>query len=124
MPLISASKFVVGVAELGIATSNGPTDVCKTPAPPAPVPPPIPYPNLSTTAPPGPGFMTKTLPLGAPGMNKSSQTALSNGDNAGVALGIVSGMVMGKAAMMMASTDVDGEGDGLARTMDATMGNG
>ncbi len=67
-------------------------DVCLTPAAPAPVP--IPYPNIAMgpTAIPN---QVKVLMLGAPAHNLGTQIPMSNGDNAGVATGVASGMVMG-----------------------------
>ena len=67
-------------------------DVCKTPTPAGPVP--IPYPNMSmgmTSAPPCP----KVFFGGTPAHNMNTFGTISNGDNAGVAGGVASNMVMG-----------------------------
>ncbi|MEW6122665.1 MAG: DUF4150 domain-containing protein [Pseudomonadota bacterium] len=92
-------------------TSQGPSpamsmafpDVCKTPVGPAVVP--IPYPNISlaNTAVP---TQTKVLLMGMPAHNLSTQTPLSNGDNAGVLMGVVSSLVMGPKASAMGSTNL------------------
>lgn len=92
-------------------TSQGPTpamsmafpDVCKTPVGPAVVP--IPYPNLSlaNTAVP---TQTKVLLMCMPAHNLTTQTPLSNGDNAGVLMGVVSSLVMGPKASAMGSTNL------------------
>ncbi|MFO0629631.1 MAG: DUF4150 domain-containing protein [Polyangiales bacterium] len=66
-------------------------DVCLTPTP-APVP--IPYPNIAmgpTAANPVPNVMFTCMPA----HNMATVIPLSNGDNAGVAMGVASGMVMG-----------------------------
>lgn len=75
-------------------------DVCLTPAVPAPVP--IPYPNIAMgpTAVPS---QVKTLILAMPMHNMATTTPLTNGDNAGVALGVASGMVMGPSRHVIGS---------------------
>jgi hypothetical protein len=76
-------------------------DVCLTP----PVPVPIPYPNvaLGPTAIPS---QVKVLILAAPQHNLRTVTPLTNGDNAGVALGVASGSVMGPSRHLTASFTV------------------
>ncbi|MEW6256042.1 MAG: DUF4150 domain-containing protein [Pseudomonadota bacterium] len=91
-------------------TSQGPApamdmafpDVCKTPAGPAVVP--IPYPNiaLSNTAIPS---QVKLLLCAMPAHNLSTQIPLSNGDNAGVLMGVASNLVMGPKSAAMGSTN-------------------
>ncbi len=66
-------------------------DVCLTPMP-APVP--IPYPNIAM-GPMGVPAAYNILFMAAPAHNLSTVVPLSNGDNAGVAMGVASGMVMG-----------------------------
>ena len=121
MPLLSANKMVACVSS--VHTAMAPVDVCLTPAPPAP-PIPIPYPNISMSAMMGPGFTTKTFALGTPIWTKNGKTALSNGDNAGVNGGVMSGRFMGMCEIVMASFDVKAEGGGVARTGDMSDGNG
>jgi hypothetical protein len=123
MPLINANKFVASVASGHTSTTTGPTDICKTPAPPAPVPPPLPYPNVGLSATMGPGYTTKTLVMGTPMWTKKGKCALSNGDQPGVALGIMSSKIMGMCEITMASTDVDAEGGAVTRTMDSSNNN-
>lgn len=76
-------------------------DVCNTPVGPAIVP--IPYPNiaLGSTAIP---TQVKFLTLGMPAHNLATTIPLSNGDNGGLGLGVLSGLVMGPGAAMMGST--------------------
>jgi hypothetical protein len=66
-------------------------DVCLTPTP-APVP--IPYPNieLGPTAIPN---VVNVLIMGMPAHNMGTVTPMTNGDNAGVSMGVASGTVMG-----------------------------
>ena len=67
-------------------------DVCLTPTPAGPVP--IPYPNIAmgpTAVPAAPNILF----MCAPAHNMATTIPLSNGDNAGVATGVASGMVMG-----------------------------
>lgn len=66
-------------------------DVCLTPCP---VPVPVPYPNLAL----GPTAIPNAfniLFMGTPAHNMATTTPLTNGDNAGVSLGVASGTVMG-----------------------------
>jgi hypothetical protein len=121
MALFSANKLVASVASGHTAVSQGPNDLCKTPAPPAPVLPPLPYPNVALLATMGPGYTTKTMAIMTPMWTKSGKSALSNGDQPGVALGMVSSMIMGMCEITMASTDVDAEGGGVMRTIDSSL---
>ena len=73
-------------------------DVCLTP----PVPTPIPYPNMAA----GPMAVPaayNVLFMATPAHNLSSTVPLTNGDNAGVATGVASGMVMGPSRHLTAS---------------------
>jgi len=75
---------------MGIDT--GFPDVCLTPSPAGPVP--IPYPNVAT-GPMGVPAAYKVLSMGTPTHNMMTVVPLTNGDNAGVATGVASGVVMG-----------------------------
>lgn len=85
----------------------GAPDVCKTPAPPIPSPIPIPYPNIAAgpTALP-PTACLKVLLTAGPAHTLMTTIPMSNGDNAGVALGLVSNMVMGPSRHQIGSTNV------------------
>ncbi len=122
MPLFSAGKMVACMASGHVAVSQGPNDVCKTPTPAGPVP--MPYPNVALSATLGPGMTTKTLTMGTSIWTKKGKTALSNGDQPGVALGVMSNKIMGMCEMLTASPDVSVEGGGVARTLDKTNSNG
>jgi hypothetical protein len=119
MPLVNQKKFVASVSSGHTAVSSGPLDMCKTPTPGGPVP--MPYPNVALSATMGPGYTTKTLVMGTPMWTKKGKSALSNGDQPGVALGVVSNKIMGMCAITSASNNVDAEGGDVARTGD--MGN-
>jgi hypothetical protein len=121
MPLINQKKLCASVSSGHTAVATGPLDFCKTPTPGGPVP--MPYPNVALSATMGPGYTTKTLVTGTPMWTKKGKSALSNGDQPGVALGVVSNKIMGMCAITMASNDVEAEGGGVARTMDSCNGN-
>ena len=74
-------------------------DVCLTPTP---VPVPIPYPNIAA-GPTGLGFYPKVLWMCTPAHNMATTIPLTNGDNAGVNMGVASGLVMGPARHLTAS---------------------
>jgi hypothetical protein len=78
-------------------------DVCLTPSPVGPVP--IPYPNIAM-GPTAVGAAYTVLLGAAPAHNMSTQIPLTNGDNAGVATGVASGMVMGPSRSLTASFTV------------------
>ena len=84
-------------------------DVCLTPipSPAGPIPTPIPYPNiaLGPTAIP-PTACLKVLLMAGPAHNLLTTVPMSNGDNAGLNMGVMSGMVMGPCRHMMGSTNV------------------
>jgi hypothetical protein len=97
-------------------------DVCKTPIPPVgPVP--IPYPNMSLG-------MTKVPPSfkvffgGTPAHNMNTTGTISNGDNAGVAGGVASQMVMGPDRHMLGSFGVLLEGMPATKMTGMTGANG
>jgi len=88
-------------------------DTCNTPTPAGPVP--IPYPNTGM-------LLQAVLPTAAltvfiAGMNAAVETTeimMSNGDNAGVAGGVISGTFMGPCVIELGSTGVLIEGRGAA----------
>lgn len=121
MPLVSQMKLVASVSSGH--TAIAPVDICKTPAPPAP-PIPVPYPNIALSATMGPGYATKTFAMGAPIWTSKGKSALSNGDQAGVVGGLMSGKIMGMCEIVMASPDVTAEGGGVVRTLDMSDSNG
>lgn len=100
-------------------------DVCLTPVPtPAgPVPTPMPYPNvaLPMTAIPS---QVKVLILAMPAHNMMTVTPMSNGDNAGVMMNPVSGMVMGPSRNLMGSVKVLYGGLPVTKMLNPTGQNG
>jgi hypothetical protein len=96
-------------------------DVCKTPTPAGPVP--IPYPNNSQPTVAVPACYT-ILMGGGPAHNMLSSPPISSGDNAGVAMGVASGMVMGPTKHMMGSTVLLLKGMPATRMLDMTGHNG
>ena len=75
-------------------------DVCLTPTPGGPVP--IPYPNI-TAGPMGVPAAYNILYGFAPTHNMGTVIPMSNGDNAGVATGVASAMVMGPSRHLTAA---------------------
>ena len=97
-------------------------DVCLTPAPPAPAPVPIPYPNVGVD-PTDTGFVPNVLLTCTPAHNMSTQPVMSNGDNAGVMMGVASGTVMGPTRTVTAAFTVLVGGMPLARLTSVTIQN-
>ena len=87
---------------LGPGMSMGFPDVCLVPTPVGPIP--TPFPNISMYLMANPGLCSPDV-IAECGqvMNQASMGMLTNGDNAGVAGGIMSGMMMGPALMMLGS---------------------
>jgi hypothetical protein len=77
-------------------------DVCLTPTP---VPVPIPYPNIAM-GPMGTPAAYNVLFMCAPAHNLSTVVPLTNGDNAGVNMGVASGTVMGPGRHLTAAFTV------------------
>ncbi|WP_380180338.1 DUF4150 domain-containing protein [Kalamiella sp. sgz302252] len=94
-------------------------DACLTP--PA-VQTPIPYPNIAvgTTAIPN---AFNILFMGMPAHNMATVTPLTNGDNAGVALGIASGSVMGPSRHTTGAFTVLLKGMPATRTTSLSLQN-
>ena len=112
------NRTVVHATSGGICT--GFPDVCKTPTPGGPVP--IPYPNIAKSQDTAMGSATVTLD-GNPIMLKGSCFALSTGDEAGSAGGMVSSVIKGKAEFINYSFDVMVEGKNVCRLGDMMLLN-
>ena len=78
-------------------------DVCNTPTPAGPVP--IPYPNLAL-GPMAVKAVYNVLFMCTPAHNMTTVIPMTNGDNAGVAMGVASGTVMGPARHLLGSFTV------------------
>jgi hypothetical protein len=98
-------------------------DVCLTPTPVGPIP--IPYPNLAmpmTALPPTASL--KVLTVVMPTHNLITTVPLSNGDNAGVNMGVASGMVMGPNRHLMGSVKTLIGGSPVTKMLSPTGQNG
>ena len=96
-------------------------DVCKTPSPSGPVP--IPYVNVALSINLSEGSTTVKI-MGFPVALESSSIALSSGDEAGTAGGVISGKNMGKLSWSTASPTVKFDGKGVVRFSDVAGHNG
>ena len=94
-------------------------DVCLTPAP-APVP--VPYPNIAM-GPMGAPAVYNVLLMCAPAHTLATSIALTNGDNAGVNMGVASGTVMGPSRHLTGATTVLIGGAPATRLTSATLQN-
>ncbi len=84
---------------MGLGQVLGFPDACLTPVP---APTPIPYPNLSQSA-LTPGSVMRVLCSCTPTVNMTAPITLSNGNQAGVALGAVSHTIMGGTNWVLGS---------------------
>ncbi|NVB40147.1 DUF4150 domain-containing protein [Pseudenhygromyxa sp. WMMC2535] len=84
-----------------MGTDTGFPDVCLTPTPAGPVP--VPYPNVAVGS-MGVPAAYNVLFMATPAHNMSTVVPMTNGDNAGVALGVASGSVMGPSRHLTGST--------------------
>lgn len=107
----------------GQCVTPGPIDVCKTPAPPAPVPPPMPYPNMGMV-PTANKTSGKVTVMNMQAVTVKSTLPRSNGDEPGVAGGLVSAMNMGEIDYKMGSSKVLVEGEKWAHLTSMTGHNG
>jgi hypothetical protein len=94
-------------------------DVCLTPTP-APVP--IPYPNIAA-GPMGVPAAYNILFMGTPAHNMATTIPMTNGDNAGVALGVASGLVMGPSRHLTAAFTVLALGMPVTRMTSMSLQN-
>ncbi len=97
-------------------------DVCNTPAPPGP-PVPVPYPNTAMN---NQAMKTsqKVFICGKQTVTTNSEIPRSQGDEAGIAGGIVSGMNMGQASFTMGSSKVKAQGHPVVSLTSITAHNG
>jgi hypothetical protein len=109
------------VATLANGQCLGVPDVCKTPAGPVVVP--IPYPNIGM-CPTAVQPTTKVLVMNMPALTQGSKLPMSQGDDAGVAGGVVSGMNMGEIAFRTASSKVSFQGQKVIVLTAMTAHNG
>src|SRR3954462_8495552 len=86
----------------------GVPDVCKTPSPGGPVP--IPYPNIAQSSSLDKGTKTVSADGGNMIATKGPEFSRSNGDEAGAAGGVKSGVNMKEATSILYSFDVKMDG--------------
>ncbi|KOC88892.1 DUF4150 domain-containing protein [Winslowiella iniecta] len=94
-------------------------DVCLTPLP---MPVPVPYPNIAL----GPTAIPNALNilfLGMPAHNLATIIPLTNGDNAGINMGVASGTVMGPSRHLTASFTVLLKGSPATRLTSLSLQN-
>jgi hypothetical protein len=97
-------------------------DVCLTPIV---VPVPVPYPNMAMGMTANPATACKKIYLSCmPAHNLMTQVPISQGDNAGVNMGVASGMVMGPSKHLMGSFGVIYEGSPVTKMTSLTGQNG
>jgi hypothetical protein len=103
-------------------TCLGAPDVCKVPAPPAgPVP--VPFPNTAQCANALQTSM-KVMIENKPTIVENSEIPTSQGDEAGVAGGVTSGVNMQKVVFKMGSSKVKAEGKAICFISSVTAHNG
>ncbi len=92
---------------MGDGMTMGFPDVCLTPVGPAPVP--VPYPNVSESI-MAPDAAMNVLGDCMPTLNELSDICLSEGDEAGVLLGVVSHLISGETMWILGSETVLADG--------------
>jgi hypothetical protein len=99
-------------------------DVCKVPAPPAP-PVPVPFPNIAMLSQADSSTCSENVRvLNQPVITVESEVPRSMGDEAGTAMGVVSGTQMDKVVFRQGSPNVRIEGAAPVSLMDPTAHNG
>jgi hypothetical protein len=93
-------------------------DVCLTP----PLPVPIPYPNIAMGNMAVPNCPT-ILIMGMPAHNVGTSIPMTNGDNAGVAMGVASGTVMGPSRHLTGAFTVLFQGMPATRLTSTSLQN-
>lgn len=103
-----------------MGTDMGFPDVCLTPTPGGPVP--VPYPNIAV-GPMAVNAVYNILYMGAPVHNLGTVIPMTNGDNAGVALGVASGTVMGPSRHLTGAFSVLVGGMPVTRVTSVSLQN-
>jgi hypothetical protein len=103
------------------AINLGFPDVCKTIIGPAVVP--IPYPNLAITSTAIPSVFNIFM-MAMPVHNLMTKIPISNGDQPGIAMGVVSNLIMGPSAHMMGSVKVFATAMPVTKMLSPTGQNG
>jgi hypothetical protein len=103
-------------------TCLGVPDVCLVPAPPAP-PIPTPFANMAQCS-LATGTTTKVLIMNMPALTQGSKIPMSQGDEAGSAGGVVSGVILGEVAFRTSSSKVSFQGQKAVVLTAVTAHNG
>lgn len=111
---------MVYAVSLGGGLCMSPVDVCMMPTPAGPIP--TPYPNTGSPS-MGVPPVANVLIAGSPALNMSSKIPLTNGDEAGTAGGVQSGMIMGPVDFIQGSSKVLIGGSPAVRLTSQTMQN-
>ncbi|MHC4960133.1 MAG: DUF4150 domain-containing protein [Planctomycetota bacterium] len=101
----------------------GMPDVCKVPAPPLPSPVPTPFPNIGMLA-TATDQSTKVKFMSVAAVTMKSKIPASQGDEAGVAGGMVSGSNLGEVQFKKGSSKVKVEGQSVIHLTSMTSHNG
>ena len=105
--------------------SIGAPDACKTPTPPVGQPVPIPYVNVAVGCTVNPATTADTvLCVGMPTINQLTKGTISNGNQAGVYMGVASSQVMGPNSYILGSLVVMKEGAPAQRLTSLGTHNG
>jgi len=104
-------------------TCMGAPDVCKTPAPPSPSPVPVPYPNTGQLIQAN-DASTKVKFVNKEVITVKCKIPMSQGDEAGVAGGLVSGKNMDEIGFKKGSSKIKIEGQECVHLTSVTSHNG
>jgi hypothetical protein len=113
------NRTVVHQSSMGMAQIF--PDPCKTPTPGGPVP--VPYPNIALSKDTTQGTTTVKCD-GNPINVKGSEFAISQGDEPGTLLGVISNRVKGEAHWIQYSFNVKADGKNVCRLLDLMRLNG
>lgn len=105
---------------MGPGSCLGFPDTCNTPTPVGPVP--IPYPNISMSSTCSAPAATLLIDC-TPTLNQLSEITVSQGDNMGVAGGVITGTDMGGTCFLLGSFTVFAEGPPIQRLTSMTGHN-
>jgi hypothetical protein len=120
MPVTVGVNFLSVCHKASMGVTIAFPDVCKTPSPAGPIP--IPYPNIAMSTDTAQGT-TKVKADGNPVCLQTSNFKMSTGDEAGVAMGVVSNKIKGKAEFVNYSFDTKFEGKAVPRAFDLMLHN-
>ncbi|MGH0034600.1 MAG: DUF4150 domain-containing protein [Myxococcota bacterium] len=120
MPVTVGANMLSVVHKSSNGVSIAFPDLCKTPTPAGPVP--IPYPNIAMSSDTAKGAK-KVKCDGKKPCTKDSNFKMSTGDEAGVAQGVASSKIKGKAEFVLFSFDVKFEGKNAVRAFDIMLHN-